>query len=90
MSHYVHTLTEIEIACGVTLEEVARVLPQVYLIKDTGKVVLPRFTPPALAGSVARCAMKVPCEFIGLNTLGLPVYAVSSADNHHVAHPLAK
>lgn len=74
MNIYTHTLTEIETACGVTLEQVADVLPKVYLIPGTGKVVLPRDTPPALASSVARCAMKVPCVFLGLNAVGLPVY----------------
>lgn len=66
---YIHTLTDIEIACGVTLEDVARELPRgvfrhEYFIvsEDIG---------PALAGSVARCAFGgATVEYVGRTTLG--------------------
>lgn len=76
MNIYKHELTELEIACGVTLEQVGEVLLKVYLIPNTNKVVLPRDTPPALAGSVARCALTAPCVFLGFNELKLPVYGL--------------
>ncbi|QIG58181.1 hypothetical protein SEA_SKOG_29 [Gordonia phage Skog] len=73
MSHYTHTLTEIEQACGVTLDEVAQTLPKV-LVRD-GLVHLPQNTPPALAGSVARAALAGPVEFVGIGkNTGYPIY----------------
>lgn len=76
MSNYTHTLTEIELACGVTLEDVARELPRV-MIRDAGATVIVDGTlAPALANSVARAAFgRHPFEYAGLNTeLGLGVY----------------
>jgi len=67
-----HTLTELELACGVTLADVARELPRAYM-PNSSTVVLPAGLSPALAGSVARCAIGA-CEYAGLNELGLPVY----------------
>lgn len=67
-----HTLTALEEACGVTLEAVARELPRVYM-PDSSTAVLPPNLAPALAGSVARCAIGV-CEYVGLNQFGMPVY----------------
>ena len=67
-----HTLTALEISCGVTLEQVAEVLPKVLLHQDTA--ILPADLAPALATSVARCALGVPFEYVGHNMLSLPVY----------------
>jgi len=67
-----HTLTDTEIACGVTLEQVAELLPKVLLRND--RVILPEDTPPALATSTARCAFGEPAVFAGHNQLGQPVY----------------
>ena len=72
MTTYKHTLTEIEIACGVTLEQVQDLLPKV-LVRN-GRVVFLEDTPPALASSVARCAFAAPAMFAGLNSLGMAVY----------------
>lgn len=72
MNAYKLELTEGEVACGVTLEQVQDVLTKV-LVRD-GAVIMPKYTPPALAGAVARCALAGPAEFRGLNSLGLPVY----------------
>lgn len=72
MSYYKLELTEIEVACGVTLEQVQEVLPKVLVRNE--RVIFPKFTPPALCGAVARCALAENAEFAGLNSLGLPVY----------------
>ncbi len=48
-------LNEIEQACGVTLDDVARELPRALLRKDF--VIVPSDIPPGLAGAVARCAL---------------------------------
>lgn len=73
MTVYTHTLTPVEEACGVTLEQVAEALPRGAFIVGGSKFVTPDL-PPALAGSVARAAFGGPVEFAGLNGLGLPVY----------------
>lgn len=52
MRTYTHTLSPIEEACGVTLEQVADALPK---CKSNGLYVITPDVPPALAGSVARC-----------------------------------
>ena len=79
MTTYVHTLTEGEIACGVTLERVAEILPQgLFLQVGTySGFMLPKLTPPALASSVARCAFGgQEVEFCHL-TQGYPVYRLA-------------
>lgn len=71
---YTHVLTEVEQACGVTIEDVARVLPQGLFIRDGAAFMLPKLTPPALAASVARCAFGgANVEFSHLSS-GYPVY----------------
>lgn len=72
MNTYKLELTEIEEYCGVTLEEVAEVLPKVLVRND--QVFLPEHVGPALAGAVARCALAGPVEFVGINTLRQPIY----------------
>lgn len=73
MTHYKHTLTPIEVACGVTLEQVATVLAKVLVTKD--KVFIPGDASPALAGSVARCAFAgAEVEFLGTNTMNHLIY----------------
>lgn len=72
---YVHTLTPLEIACGVTLDAVGAAL-SLSLSGDSARTVtVPANTPPALAGSVARAAFNgAAVEFSHL-ALGLyPVY----------------
>ena len=76
MRTYTHRLSEIELACGVTLEQVARELPRV-LVRDSGAtVVIDATLPPALAGSVVRAAFgHYAFEFSHLvGDLGLAVY----------------
>lgn len=72
MNVYKLELSETEIYCGVTLEQVQIMLPKV-LVRD-GDVILPKDVAPALAGAVARCALAGPVVFRGFNALGLPVY----------------
>ena len=56
MTSYVHTLTELETACGVTLEDVARELPRGVFREGGRRFVVSVDIGPALAASVARCA----------------------------------
>lgn len=73
MNTYTHTLTETEIACGVTLEDVARELPRGVFRNEH---VFPHFVVspecgPALAGSVARAAFAGrEVEYMGRTRLG--------------------
>lgn len=62
-SNYTHELTDIEVACGVTLDTVAEVLPKGAFFDSGTLFAMPANTPPALAGSVARCAFGGPVEF---------------------------
>lgn len=81
MSAYVHTLTDIELACGVTLEQVAAELPRV-LIRDSGATVIVDATnPPALCASVARCAFgDRPHKLESVNAaLGLAIYVFDAS-----------
>lgn len=73
MSHTIHTLTETETACGVTLEQVAELLPLVAILGDTA------WTPtagPALSAAVARCALGTEVEFVKLMGAGDRTVAV--------------
>ena len=79
MREYKLELTEGEIACGVTLGQVAELLPKV-LMRRNELVILPKLTPPALAGATARCAFGAPAEFVGLNMLGQPLYRLSDEE----------
>lgn len=72
MTTYTVELTEIEQACGVTLEQVAEHLPRVAVRGD--RVFMPPELSPALAGAVARAALAGPTEFVKINTLGLLVH----------------
>ncbi len=65
MNIYKHKLTDTEIACGVTLEQVARELPRVLLRDD--RVHVDGTVPPALGSSVARAAFgSDEFRFVGL------------------------
>lgn len=79
MKTYTHTITTLEAACGVTLEQVAELMPLILIAKDR-KVILPVGTGPALSHSVARCALgEVRASFLGMSALGNPVYGPESA-----------
>lgn len=80
MARITHTLTDTEIACGITLDQVAELLPKV-LIRNN-RVIVPADTPPALATSVARCAFGEPAVYTGHNELGLPVYRREITPTH--------
>lgn len=68
---YIHTLTELETACGVTLEDVARELPRGVFREGGDTFVVSEDAGPALAGSVARCAFGgAPVECVGRTMLG--------------------
>lgn len=72
MREYKLELTEIEVACGVTLEQVAEVLPKVLMRNNA--CIIPGDVGPALAGAVARCAFAEPAEFLAMNGLGQSIY----------------
>lgn len=67
-----HELTEIEIAAGVTLDQVADMMTKGLMRNN--RVILPADVSPALGMSVARCMFGEPAVYTGHNELGLPVY----------------
>ena len=73
MSTYALELTEIEIACGVTLEAVAVEFPLGRLVRDGDAFMVSKSASPSLAGAVARLALAGPVEFSHL-AFGCPVY----------------
>ena len=73
MSTYALELTEVEIACGVTLEAVAVELPLGRFVRDGDGFMVSKSASPALAGAVARVALAGPVEFSHL-AFGCPVY----------------
>ena len=77
MATYVLALTELELACGVTLEDVARELPRGLFIENGAAFMVSRDISPALASSVARCAFSAPVKFSHLSN-GYPVYRMDS------------
>lgn len=62
-NNYTLELTDIEVACGVTLEAVAEVLPKGAFFDSGSTFAIPANTPPAVAGAVARCAFGGPITF---------------------------
>lgn len=80
MSVYKLELTEIEVACGVTLEQVQEVLPKV-LVRRGELAIMPDGLSPALCGAVARCVFAgAGIKFQGLNMFGQPVYTLEDYD----------
>ena len=70
-------LNDIERACGVTLDDVARELPRVLLRDDF--VIIPANLSPALSQAVARCALDSnSVEFDGFTLDNLPRYSRGS------------
>jgi hypothetical protein len=79
MATYTHTLSEIDIACGVTLEDVARELPRGVFRGHGSVFVVARELSPALASSVARAAFAgQPVDYAGMTNIGR-AYQVASA-----------
>lgn len=71
MNAYTHTLTPIERACGVTLEDVARELPRGVFRQGGQTFIVSEDAGPALAASVARCAFAgQPVTYVGRTLLG--------------------
>ena len=78
MPTYRLELTETETACGVTYEDVQRVLPLGAFFGEF--FCLPRDTSPALGSAVARAAFAGPVEFSHITkATGYPAYR--AADN---------
>lgn len=70
-STYIHTLSDIEIACGVTLDAVAHELTRGTFREGGATFVVSADAAPALASSVARCAFAgEPVEYVGRTLLG--------------------
>lgn len=75
MADYTTELSPTEIACGVTLEQVAELLPKGAFFSNGELWAMPRGTAPALAGAVARTAFGGPAEFSHINrTTGFLMY----------------
>lgn len=78
MSNYTHTLTPLEIACGVTLEDVQRELPRGLFMDNGSRFIVSGDCSPAIGSSVARCAFTgAPPEYLGQNQLGDRVYRIA-------------
>lgn len=67
-------LSEVEVACGVTVEQVRAVRIKAYIMHDKQSVAIPKDTGPALAGAAARMALGGPVEFVAINIFGNPLY----------------
>lgn len=67
-------LTEMERACGVTVEQVSWTRAESLVFGGGEAVALPVGTPPALAGVAARLALGGAVSFAGLNHYSQPVY----------------
>lgn len=72
-------LTDIEKQCGVDAEQVTTAAAQAYVFEDGERVALAANLGPALAGAAARHKLGRAVSFLGLNTLGMPVYGTSAA-----------
>lgn len=66
-------LTDIEVACGVTLPEVRQCREQAFVLHDRA-VCLPSGAGPALSTAASRMALGVPTEFVGFNQFRQPIY----------------
>ena len=76
MNTYMFEPTDIETACGVTIEQVQCEITRV-LVRD-GRVYVDGDVPPALSSAVARCALGLDAvEYAGRNlTLNLTIWRV--------------
>lgn len=63
-------LTELEEACGVTLADVARELPNGVTLDDWETFHVPDNLAPALSQAVARYALNSTVEYLGRSHLG--------------------
>ena len=68
------TLTDIELACGVTMEDVQRTRRESYVFDHEQAVAISWGTPPALGTAAARLALGAPAWFVGRTELGQAVY----------------
>ena len=72
--HNEFALTDIERACGVTMEDVRRVRRESYVFDGGRAVAVSWDVPPALGAAAARLALGGPAGFMGRNQLGQGVY----------------
>lgn len=70
MSTFTFVPTELETACGVTTDDVARELPRGMFRDNDSVFVVSADLPPALAGAVARTAFGGPAEYVGKHPFG--------------------
>ena len=74
MTNNEFTLTDIERACGVTMEDVRRVRRESYVFDGGRAVAVSWDVPPALGTAAARLALGGPAGFVGRNPRGQSVY----------------
>lgn len=84
MSLTTFTLTDIELACGVTLDDVARELPRAMVRESGATVIVDGTLAPALGNAVARCAFgSHPYKYAGMNRdLGLAIYRATDENGN--------
>lgn len=76
---YTHELTELETACGVTLDQVATYLARGAFF-DQNRAWFTNCESPALAMSVARCAFAGrPVRHVGVNEFGHSIYRLDNS-----------
>ena len=86
MSHTTFTLTDLELACSVTLADVARELPRAMIRENGATVIIDGTLAPALGNAVARCAFgSHPYKYAGMNRdLGLAIYRATDENGNLV------
>lgn len=70
-------LSDVEVACGVTVDQVEAVRATAYVMHDGQSVAIAKDTGPALAGAAARMALGAPVEFDAINVFGNPLYRLA-------------
>lgn len=68
------TLTETEIACGVSPSDVTTEAERALVFEGGAAVAVDTRRGPAVSGAAAREKLGAPVEFAGLNVLGHAVY----------------
>jgi hypothetical protein len=70
-------LSDVEVACGVTLDDVRLARREAYVSASGTYVTIRKGTPPAVAGAAARLALGGPVEFESFDTFGQPFYRLA-------------
>lgn len=68
------TLTETEIACGVSPSDVTTEAERALVLENGTRVAVDTRRGPAVSGAAARERLGAPVEFAGLNMFGHAVY----------------